>query len=271
MGYCIYCKSDGGGDLRDEHILPYGLGGRIILPKATCVGCATITGRLEEALITQFYHVYRKLSRIPSRRRGKKRKSKPLTVVAKYRGKEEVLEVSPEEYPLAAVLPIFPEPGIFRGAEEFEEPIINFTFSGYHPRLIRKRLGLTEGEILDLEMKSPTMDCNSFRRAVAKIAYCHALANPSLRDFRPFTSLLKLIRGDYTGYAYLTGSSATSFPRDLPNRCEISTTVANWPWHLHVGGEGSSRIVCAQVRLFTAIGGETSGSPAYEVVLGTPR
>jgi hypothetical protein len=47
VGFCIYCGSQGG-DLRREHIIPFGLGGNAILPKAGCRACEAITGSFEQ-------------------------------------------------------------------------------------------------------------------------------------------------------------------------------------------------------------------------------
>jgi hypothetical protein len=51
--YCIYC-SDGviknatKRSLGKEHIIPLGLGGNQILPRASCKNCGRITGMVEE-------------------------------------------------------------------------------------------------------------------------------------------------------------------------------------------------------------------------------
>jgi 5-methylcytosine-specific restriction endonuclease McrA len=44
---CIYCGTLE--NLTDEHIIPYGLGGRSILPKASCSECSNITTNFELA------------------------------------------------------------------------------------------------------------------------------------------------------------------------------------------------------------------------------
>jgi hypothetical protein len=48
VGRCIYCGSDGGPDgLREEHIIPYSLGGNAVLEEASCSRCEAITSYLE--------------------------------------------------------------------------------------------------------------------------------------------------------------------------------------------------------------------------------
>lgn len=41
VGRCIYCGTKEG-DLTDEHIVPFALGGNMILPKASCIPCQRI-------------------------------------------------------------------------------------------------------------------------------------------------------------------------------------------------------------------------------------
>ena len=46
-GRCVYCGSDGGADgLRDEHAIPYSLGGTAELLKASCSDCEKVTSYL---------------------------------------------------------------------------------------------------------------------------------------------------------------------------------------------------------------------------------
>lgn len=45
IGICIYCRVTE--NLTDEHAVPESLNGDIILEKASCRACATITGKFE--------------------------------------------------------------------------------------------------------------------------------------------------------------------------------------------------------------------------------
>lgn len=49
VGRCIYCGSEK--HLSDEHIIPFALDGNWVLPKASCRGCARITGALERDIL----------------------------------------------------------------------------------------------------------------------------------------------------------------------------------------------------------------------------
>jgi hypothetical protein len=55
---CIYCQSRE--NLSDEHVLPYGLGGTLVLSRASCLDCASKTGKLEQRLLRGHWWPYRK-------------------------------------------------------------------------------------------------------------------------------------------------------------------------------------------------------------------
>ncbi len=67
-GHCIYCgRTDG---LSDEHIVAYGLGGTIVLPRTSCPQCRKITGRFEHMVLRGPMWDVRALRGFPSRRPG---------------------------------------------------------------------------------------------------------------------------------------------------------------------------------------------------------
>jgi hypothetical protein len=50
VGRCIYCDARGV-KLSKEHIIPDGLGGNLVLMKASCIPCAEITGTIEQQVL----------------------------------------------------------------------------------------------------------------------------------------------------------------------------------------------------------------------------
>ena len=48
-GRCVYCGAIT--ELSDEHIVPFGLGGRWVLPKASCSVCSVKTSRIERTCL----------------------------------------------------------------------------------------------------------------------------------------------------------------------------------------------------------------------------
>lgn len=97
---CIYCGATE--NLEDEHIIPYGLGGRWVLPKASCSRCAKITGKFENNCLKKMYGSTRQLLGIPSRK-----EEIPKTVFVEQKSKYGV-DVQ-EEIPLSQYPPMLVE------------------------------------------------------------------------------------------------------------------------------------------------------------------
>lgn len=58
VGRCIYCGT-AEEPLSDEHILPFALGGNLILPKASCETHRKTTQRIERTCATKMFGAYR--------------------------------------------------------------------------------------------------------------------------------------------------------------------------------------------------------------------
>jgi C4-type Zn-finger protein len=65
IGKCIYCNSTE--NLSDEHVVPYGLGGTLILYKASCSNCARETSKFERRLLRGHWWPYRQFLGLRSR------------------------------------------------------------------------------------------------------------------------------------------------------------------------------------------------------------
>ena len=66
VGVCIYCGRTE--DLSDEHIIPLALGGRLVLPEASCSICAALTSAFEGSVCRGFMLDARTAGRFPTRR-----------------------------------------------------------------------------------------------------------------------------------------------------------------------------------------------------------
>jgi HNH endonuclease len=64
---CIYCGSTE--ELSDEHIIPMGLGGRLVLSHASCAICSSKTSKQERTCLRTMYGPLRLLYGLPSRRK----------------------------------------------------------------------------------------------------------------------------------------------------------------------------------------------------------
>jgi hypothetical protein len=74
VGECVYCGArtyaqDSNRPLADEHVVPFALGGSMILPEANCRKCERITGRFEQFALKGAFHLPRLYMGIKSRRK----------------------------------------------------------------------------------------------------------------------------------------------------------------------------------------------------------
>lgn len=96
VGFCIYCSATDK-KLSDEHIVPYGLGGRMILPTSSCAKCAEITGTIERSLQGRMFGPLR--LKLGMRSRHKKQAPNSTFGVVDENGKTKLVRVPAEDYP----------------------------------------------------------------------------------------------------------------------------------------------------------------------------
>jgi hypothetical protein len=125
VGYCIYCGIDA--ELTDEHIIPFGLGGREILPEASCKTCANETGRVEHRVLRGMFWPIRLRQKVQSRRPA------PDTLKASIvhsTGTKKVIDVAPNDYPDHLIMLNMKQPGILNADQptpEFQGQILDFS------------------------------------------------------------------------------------------------------------------------------------------------
>lgn len=181
-GRCIYCGlPESGNNLSDEHIIPYGLGGRMVFKRASCIECSNQTHAFEGNVLGTFF-------KIPRRRLGIKSRRKlfnTVTLTKLAREGEKNISVPVESLPKAVTLISFGYPGILAGipSQEFNSKmqLHAYIFEGDPERVKSLTLGgnvtLTPGGI----------NFHHYVRMLAKIAHSFAVAE--LRD-EAFTPLL---------------------------------------------------------------------------------
>jgi hypothetical protein len=124
-GRCIYCGSTG--PLKDEHIVPFSLGGKAVIEAASCGKCEKVTSYLDGYLARQIFHEYRAHAGMKSRR-PKERPTELEATIVKADGTREVRVFAPKEHPYFLVMPVWNLPGILLG----EEPNHNFEIMQAH-------------------------------------------------------------------------------------------------------------------------------------------
>lgn len=115
VGCCIYCGNNT--DLSDEHIIPYGFGGRMVLPKSSCKSCSELTSEFERTCLRTMFGPLHMLYDLPSRRRKDRPKTLPLKVKYKPGDDWTRLPVNREEYPFLVLFPYFVMPDLLSGYE----------------------------------------------------------------------------------------------------------------------------------------------------------
>jgi hypothetical protein len=262
FGRCIYCGSNGGPDgLRDEHLVPYSLGGHAALREASCRSCEAVTSRIELYLARHIFYELRSHAGAPSRRKL------PAELPAKVsvRDKESTVDFAVKDHPFALMLPIWHFPGVIRQVQ----PSSDFTTVAvraynFLPANLREALGLPEDAPDPMIHVGPgAIDNVLFARALVKIAYCNAVAKYGLDGFRHLVAP-DIILGRYTWVPYFVGSEPGDPPPPNPgvrHLVELSTMT----------GRLGLRLLQARVRLFASSGTTEHGMPIYYVMMGAPR
>ena len=173
-GKCIYCDSVQ--NLTTEHIVPFGLGGNLELPQASCTRCATETSKIERAILRGELRPVRVFRALQSRRKHKGAPSAyPLVIVRG--GVQETVELPIERYPILVPFPDFAPPRLAVGAESksgIDVTGIATVSFGVDPASVLRELGATS--IKPYVSTRPAQ----FARMVAKIAYSMAAATGAL-------------------------------------------------------------------------------------------
>jgi hypothetical protein len=258
---CIFCGSDGGNDgLRDEHIMPFCLGGNAVIEEASCTECERITSYLDGYLGRNTFFEYRIHADIQTR--NPEERPKDLPAKFQVMGQIETRNFPAKEQPYILAMPIWGIPGFLRGAQpqsDFGEPIAHGFF--YIPPALQNEF--KERSITKLTMFSRMKpNTRTFARAIMKIAYCHAVAEMGLTGFRPLYSTA-IILGRYPFIPYLVGCETTDPPP--PSEGRLHTVNLSYVSAMRM------KILMASVRLFANSGTLKHGMPIYRVVVGAPK
>jgi hypothetical protein len=252
---CIYCG--GAENLTDEHIIPSGLGGRWILPKASCRPCAVITGRFEGAVLRTMLGPLRLYYAFPSRRKKQRPEKLPLKVKITPDADFSFIDVAQEIYPFLIAFPNLNMPDELtgrrtegeRGAKVSELWLRAASFrDGIMPHLETLARYL---QVAHIEPQAHFV-APPFFQTLAKIAHAFAAAEIGLGGFEPF--LLPMILREETSDSvqYLGG-----FPTTEPAGRELHELS-------RVPCEGSKgNILAVRIRLLSLL-----GTPTYFVAAG---
>ncbi len=186
-GECVYCGATD--DLSDEHIVPFALGGNIILPDASCPHCAKITSLFERRVLRGFMHRARTTGKFPTRRPRERPTTHVVTLLRD--GTPIETEVPAEQEPGLLQLPLLAPPQFFSGVATTHGVIIRgieTLYFGIDPKEFTKAKGASGLRQTD------NLDVTSFARMIAKIGYCYICATLGIPP-RDEVSVLPFILG----------------------------------------------------------------------------
>lgn len=244
IGYCIYCYA-ADGELTDEHALPNGLGGRHIIPEASCGTCQKTINVFEQYCMRELFGNVRAALGIRSDR---KRPANPTSVklVPQYGGDPFKLYASVDDLPLVPIMPMWPAPFELYGLPAPAK----MTARHWVPYL-------APSEFLQLHgasgVVSPAINPAFFARQLAKIAHCMAVASVGLDSFEPY--LQPLILGEEARYHRLVGTKA-----EEPSQIDENHSLALVP--MFRPHRAAPLLIC-EMQLFARL-----GAPIYSIVIG---
>ena len=258
VGFCIYCGSDtyahgSGRQLGDEHIIPEGLGGRLILKEASCKACEKITSQTELEWLRSSLYVARVHKGF-----GKKKKRTPLMLPLKVLTNGEVITktVPLEKYPPMVVTLLFDTPEILLGLDLVDKILSGGVAIGILPsfgELLKDYLA--QGSVT-IEPPRKSATSTQLARMLAKIAHAYAVAELGIKGFN---SVLKpiILGNDIRHLAYYVGGSREIPP---PLSCHYSISLLN------SRSATGLTVYEVEIRLLSDI----QGMPTYRVIVGTP-
>jgi hypothetical protein len=256
IGECIYCGSLN--DLTDEHVLPYALGGQLVLPKASCKSCSAKTGKLEQKLLRGHWWPYRKMLGLQTRSPAASNELKSVKII-KANGDEISGEMPLESFVAAIVFKLHP-PSILIGNETSGEPSAKETFLkllGPMPSeatVNGKLYPLTSSDKVEFPINFDSRDLTRF---LAKVAHGYAISKEGIAAFDEFY-LPEFILGRTDGIQTYVGGYAspiitTTLPGGGYNRMMVRTR---------------NDLISTCIQLFVDKG---DPPPIYEVVVGRKR
>lgn len=260
---CIYCGARGTDDapLGEEHVIPSGLGGTLLLPDASCKDCEGFTSFCELRMLRGILNPIRSYLGARGKRRKPTRASAfPVT----FSGHAVSEDVALAEYPVSLVMPILERPGFLvgrdpahydPGAVEFQ-PWVAPDAEAQASKLMQER-GVTKLEV------THELHPREFIKFLAKVAHSFAIAERV--DFEPLlTNLIRSPRdASIVGAFPLIGCAeepAQGFPPWRPGEGGHRVAVMRYP------EDGPPAFYSVLIQLF-----RLAQSPTYEVIVGTAR
>jgi hypothetical protein len=175
---CIYGEAHPRNDLSKEHVIPLGLGGGVILQKASCKGCRDTTSAFENICLRQNFGYVRAQREMPTRRPGERPTHGKLLVYDT--GSEEEKTVPLGELPSVLTMPIYDSEPAYISGKTTSHSFAMGQHGNFSEVIGRAKLH-TSGDIA----VNFTFDIPAFLRLLAKLAHGFMWATYEAADIRP--------------------------------------------------------------------------------------
>src|ERR1035437_1283626 len=213
-GICIYCGSKE--NLSDEHIVPYALGGRWILPQASCAGCSAITKTFEQTCLRTILGLLRMYFGFPTRRRKERPKTLRLKVKYNLEGDWSEVDYSQKDYPFLITFPHYNLPNEISGV--VADGVRNSSARTFWIRganlgqNIQTRLEQICQQLqVAAVMPTANFHTHEFCLMLAKIAHAFAAAELGVHAFQPFVTNM-ILNTDTSNAARCIGGLVAAEP-----------------------------------------------------------
>lgn len=242
---CIYC-TNGKPPFTKEHVIPKGLGGGMILPKASCDECRDIINEIETYCMRGPFLSHR-LKRGLVQHLAELGETLKMPIIID--GKRHEKEILVSEFPNYLALPtIFGPPRLLRGDPFGTMLCTSFKIWGIEEELLALH---KEGNAILVDK----FDLNKFGRVLAKIAHGYIAGELRLENFAPLLPAYILGKVPQQGALFLGNWGKDGMARPPGLLHQVGMGFENW---------GGQVVINVRIRLFA----EYERTPVYHVLAG---
>ena len=245
VGMCIYCfRQPTEVRLTDEHILPSGLGGNLLLPASSCDDCAAITGRMEQHLLRHQWKALRGRFGLRSRHRPKRKQAKGIGI--ELHDEEDINSTNRREVSVP-----FSTDSPFLALNYLLGPPMMLTPPG-EPRTIITYM-TCDGDLTAENMGAniyieASVNAAEYLRVLAKIVYSYAVAEAGLAAFDPLLPPLILAHNEELIHRYIGSTITEASPDNDFHTIQLIELDVN----MNESGE-RRRYLAANIHLFAQV------------------
>jgi hypothetical protein len=252
VNYCIYCNATDV-QLTDEHVIPFGLGGTVVLPKASCKACAGKTAALEQTIQRMILGSFRIRMGLPTRRKKERPTELEFYVSRGSRVTKKLIPIA--EFPLVYHAAKLPAPRILLGLPPTD-------------RLDYEAVAIMNKDVIDEHLNKPGKGFSPgvfepiiFFRFLAKIAHSCGVGRFGAHSFKPALPDMILGKPDVlinSCFQYIGGGMPITIPK-----YEDSTLKTLHALDTRIAVVGGARYAVVSIQLFSFL-----NAPTYDVIVG---